>query len=126
MYTGGSAWMVSVVAVASGATQDLTTIENGSMKMIAATLSPDEQWIAYRGRDNDSLYVVHPDGSAMHEVMDQPALAMSGVQWSSSGWLGVSLVTREDSQRTLLIVEPETCQAYLLRAQGDLEGLWIP
>ena len=126
MYTGGSAWMVRVVDVASGAAQDLTTIENGSMKMLAAALSPDEQWIAYRGRDNDSLYVMHPDGSAMHAVMEQPALAMSGVQWSTSGWLGVSLVTGGDAQRTLLIVEPESCQAYLLRAQGDLEGMWIP
>jgi hypothetical protein len=125
MYTGGSAWMVRVVDVASGTAQDLTTIENGSMKMIAAALSPDEQWIAYRGRDNDSLYVMHPDGSAMHAVMEQPALGMSGVQWSTSGWLGVSLVTGGDAQRTLLIVEPESCQAYLLRAQGDLEGMWI-
>jgi DNA-binding beta-propeller fold protein YncE len=125
MYTGGSAWMVRVVDLASGTAQDLTTIENGSMKMLAAVLSPDEEWIAYRGRDNDSLYVMHPDGSAMHKVMEQPALAMSGVQWSASGWLGVSLVNGGDEQRTLLIVKPESCQAYLLRAQGDLEGLWV-
>ena len=126
MYTGGSAWMVRVVDVASGTAQDLTTIENGSMKMLAAALSPDEEWIAYRGRDNDSLYVMHPDGSAMHRAMEQPALAMSGVQWTASGWLGVSLVTGGDAQRALVIVKPESCQAYLLRAQGDLEGLWIP
>jgi len=125
MYTGGSAWMVRMVDLASGVAQDLTTIENGSMKMLAAALSPDEEWIAYRGRDNDSLYVMHTDGSAMHKVMDQPALAMSGVQWSASGWLGVSLVNGGDEQRTLLIVKPESCQAYLLRAQGDLEGLWV-
>ena len=126
MYTGGSAWMVRVVDVASGAAQDLTTIENGSMKMLAAALSPDEKWIAYRGRDNDSLYVMHTDGSAMHKVMDQPAQAMSGVQWSPSGWLGVSLVNWGDEQHTLLIVKPESCQAYRLRAQGDLDGLWVP
>jgi Tol biopolymer transport system component len=124
MYTGGSAWMVRVVDLASGAVQDLTTIENGSMKMIAAALSPDEKWIAYRGRDNDSLYVMHTDGSAMHAVMEQPALASSGVQWSASGWLGVSLIDGDQQQRTLLIVKPESCQAYRLRPQGDLEGLW--
>ncbi len=82
--------------------------------------------MAYRGRDNSSLYVMRKDGSAMHIVMDQPALAISGVQWSASGWLGVSLMNAEGVQRTLVIVKPESCQAYLLRAQGDLEGLWIP
>ena len=127
MFTGGSAWMVRVVDVASGAAQDLTTIENGSRKMLAAALSPDEEWIAYRGRDNSSLFVMRTDGSAMHAVMEQPALAISGVQWSASGWLGVSLMDRQEPQRTLVIVKPEGCQVYrLAMAQGDLEGLWLP
>ena len=126
MYTGGSAWMVRVVDVATGAAQDLATIKNGSRKMLAAALSHDEQWIAYRGRDNSSLYVMHTDGSAMHAVMEQPALAISGVQWSASGWLGASLMNAEGVQRTLVIVKPESCQAYLLAAQGDLKGLWLP
>ncbi len=127
MYTGGSAWMVRVVDVASGAAQDLTTIENGSMKMLAAVLSPDEEWIAYRGRDNSSLFVMRTDGSAMHTVMEQPALAISGVQWSASGWLGVSLIDEREPQRTLVIVKPDGCQVYrLAMVQGDLEGLWLP
>lgn len=127
MYTGGSAWMVRVVDLASGTAQDLTTIENGSMKMLAAALSPDEAWIAYRGRGNDSLYMMHPDGSAMRVVMEQPALAMSGVQWSASGWLGVSLIDGDQQRRTLLIVKPESCQVLRLpMGQGELEGLWLP
>ncbi|HLB48231.1 MAG TPA: hypothetical protein VJL59_14590, partial [Anaerolineales bacterium] len=126
MYTGGSAWMVRVMDVATGAAQDLATIENGSRKMLAAALSPDEQWIAYRGRDNSSLYVIRADGSTLHAVMEQPALAISGMQWSASGWLGASLMNAEGVQRTLVIVKPESCQAYRLRAQGDLEGLWAP
>jgi WD40 repeat protein len=127
MFTGGSAWMVRVVDVASGEAQDLTTIENGSRKMLAAALSPDEEWIAYRGRDNSSLFVMRADGSAMHAVMEQPALAISGVQWSTSGWLGVSLIDEQEPQRTLVIVKPEGCQVYrLAMTQGDLEGLWLP
>jgi len=126
MYTGGSAWLVRVVDLATGAVQDLTTVENGSVKMLAAALSPDEEWIAYRGRDNASLYVMHTDGSAMHVLMDQPALATSGVQWSASGWLGVSLIEGDGQQRTLVILNPESCQAYRLpMSQGDLEGLWV-
>jgi len=127
MYTGGSAWMVRVVDVASGEAQDLTTIENGSRKALAAALSPDEEWIAYRGRDNSSLYVMHTDGSAMHLVMDQPALAISGVEWSASGWLGVSLIEGDGQQRTLVILKPEGCQAYRLPlGHGELDGLWLP
>jgi Tol biopolymer transport system component len=126
MYTGGSAWMVRAVDVASSAAQDLATIENGSRKWLAARLSPDGEWIAYRGRDNSSLYVMHTDGSAMHVVMEQPALAISGVEWTASGWLGVSLIEGDGQLRTLVIVKPESCQAYRLpMGQGDLEGLWV-
>ena len=127
MYTGGSAWMVRVVDLASGVAQDLTTIENGSMKMLAAALSPDEEWIAYRGRDNSSLFVIRTDGSAMHVVMEQPALAISGVQWTASGWLGVSLIEGDGQQRALVLVKPESCQALRLpMGPGELEGLWLP
>lgn len=127
MFTGGSAWMVRVVDVASGAAQDLSTIENGSRKMLAAALSPDEGWIAYRGRDNSSLFVMHTDGRAMHVVMEQPALAISGVQWTASGWLGVRLIEGDGQQRALVLVKPESCQALRLpMGQGELEGLWLP
>jgi hypothetical protein len=127
MFTGGSAWMVRVVDVASGVAQDLTTIENGSRKMLAAALSPDGEWIAYRGRDNSSLFAMRTDGSAMHALMERPALAISGAQWSTSGWLGVSLIDEQEPQRTLVIVKLEDCQVYrLAMTQGDLEGLWLP
>ena len=127
MFTGGSAWKVRVVDVASGAAQDLATIENGSRKMLAAALSPDERWIAYRGRDNSSLYAMRTDGSGMHAVMEQPALAISGVQWSASGWLGVSLIEGDGPQRALVLVRPESCQAMRVpMGQGELEGLWLP
>jgi hypothetical protein len=127
MYTGGSAWMVRVVDLATGEARDLTTIENGSYKMLAARLSPDEQWIAYRGRDNSSLFAMHTDGSAMHVVIEQPALAIGGVEWTASGWLGVSLLQGDSAGGVVLIVRPETCQAYRLPVEGAyLEGLWIP
>ncbi len=126
MYTGGSAWMVRVVDVVSGEAQDLTTIENGSMKMLAAAVSPDEEWIAYRGRDSSSLFVMHPDGGEMHEVAEQPAQAISGVQWTASGWLGLSLIESEETNRALVILRPESCEAYrLAMGEGELEGLWV-
>jgi hypothetical protein len=69
---------------------------------------------------------MHPDGSEMHEVVEQPAVAISGVQWTASGWLGLSLIESEAAQRTLVILKPESCDAYRLPlGEGELEGLWV-
>jgi hypothetical protein len=126
-FTGGVAWKVYALDLTSGAARDLFTIENGSYKAINAALSPDGAWIAYRGRDNSSLYLVRTDGSDMHLVMDKPSAAISGVVWSKSGWLGVSLMNAEISDSTVVLVKPENCQTYLLPAlHGELEGLTLP
>ena len=37
------------------------------------------------GRDNSSVYLVHPDGSDMHLVLDN--VGATGIEWSRSGWL---------------------------------------
>jgi len=126
-FTGGAAWKVYSFNLASAAVRDLFTIENGSYKGLNAAISPDGNWIAYPGRDG-SLYLVHPDGSNLHTVLDNPAAAGIGaIQWSQSGWLGVSLATDSDSHTAVLLVKPEGCQVYLLQAlHGELEGLSIP
>ncbi|MFZ2097732.1 MAG: hypothetical protein WAV05_13965, partial [Anaerolineales bacterium] len=50
-FTGGSAWKVYSFELASGVSHELFTIENGTAKFLDPKLSPDGQWIAYRGRD---------------------------------------------------------------------------
>ena len=124
-YTGGVAWKVYSFDLASGVTQELFTIENGTPKFLNPTLSPDGNWIAYRGRDNSSLYLVHPDGSDMHLVLDN--VGAVGIAWSQSGWLGVSVENSNPDQSTFVLIKPDGCQAYLLPAlHGQLEGLSIP
>ena len=119
-FTGGAAWKVYSFDLASGAAHELFTIENGTPKFLNAKLSLDGNWIAYRGRDNSSLYLVHPDGSDMHLVLDN--VGAVGVEWSRSGWLGVS-----DETTFVVLIKPDGCEAYLLPAlHGDLEGLSIP
>ena len=119
-FTGGAAWKVYSFDLASGAAHELFTIENGTPKFLNAKLSLDGNWIAYRGRDNSSLYLVHPDGSDMHLVLDN--VGAVGVEWSRSGWLGVS-----DETTYVVLIKPDGCEAYLLPAlHGDLEGLSIP
>ncbi len=125
-YTGGSPWKVFAYDLASGETNELFTIENGTPKALDPTLSPDGQWIAYRGKDNSSLYLVRPDGSGMHLVLDN--VGVGSVTWTSSGWLGVSrLYKTTSSEESIILVKPNSCEAYWLpNLNGELEGLFIP
>lgn len=125
-FTGGAAWKVYAFDLVSNTSQELFTIENGTPKFLNPKLSPDGNWIAYRGRDNSSLYLVHPDGSEMHLVVDNAGAV--GIGWSQSGWLGLSLRQADINESTTVLINPESCEAYLLPAalHGDLEGLYIP
>ncbi|HEX7568065.1 MAG TPA: hypothetical protein VF355_05810, partial [Anaerolineaceae bacterium] len=51
-----------------------------------------------------------------------------GVEWSRSGWLGVSLRKANSDESTVVLIKSDGCEAYLLPAalHGDLEGLFIP
>jgi hypothetical protein len=125
-FTGGAAWKVYAFDLASSTAQERFTIENGTPKFLNAKLSPDGNWIAYRGRDNSSLYLVHPDGSDMHLVVDN--IGAVGVEWSHLGWLGVSLRKANSDESMVVLIKPDGCEAYLLPTalHGDLEGLFIP
>jgi hypothetical protein len=125
-FTGGAAWKVYGFDLASNIAQELFTIENGTPKALDPSLSPDGNWIAYRGRDNSSVYLVHPDGSEMHLVVDNAGAV--GIEWSQSGWLGMSLRKENSDEHVIVLVKPDACEAYLLPADlhGDLEGLYIP
>ncbi len=124
-YVGGAAWKVYAFDLASGVSQELFTIENGTPKFLNPTLSPDGEWIVYRGRDNSSLYLVHPDGSDMHLILEN--VGAVGMEWSRSGWLGVSLRKADSEESMVVLIKPDSCEAYLLPAlHGDIEGLFIP
>jgi len=112
--------------VASGSAQERFTIENGTPKFLNPKLSPDGNWIAYRGRDNSSLYLVRSDGSDMHLAIDNAGVV--GIEWTRSGWLGVSLKDQNSTESTIVLIKPEGCEAYRMPSslQGDLEGLFIP
>ena len=123
-YTGGAAWKVYSYDLSSDATQELFTIENGTAKFLNPMLSPDGNWIAYRGRDNSSVYLVHPDGSGMHLVLDN--VGAVGIAWGSSGWLGVSIGAEDPYVQKVILINLDTCDSYILGGlYGQLEGLVI-
>ena len=124
-YTGGAAWKVYSFDLATATPQELFTIENGTPKFLNPQLSADGKWIAYRGRDNSSVYVVHPDGSDMHLVIDNAGVV--GIEWSRSGWLVVSLGQSGTTDGKVILLNPEGCQTYLLPGlHGQIEGLYLP
>jgi Tol biopolymer transport system component len=125
-FTGGAAWKVYSFELASAVVHELFTIENGTPKFLNPKLSPDGTWIAYRGKDNSSLYLVHPDGSDMHLVLDN--IGVVGIEWSNTGWLGVSLSDQNSTTSTIVLIKPDNCEGYKVpfTVQGDLEGLFIP
>jgi hypothetical protein len=123
-YTGGAAWKVFSYDLVSRATLELSTIENGTPKFLNPKLSPDGNWIAYRGRDNSSLYLVHPDGSDMHLVLDN--VGAVGIDWTSSGWLGVSIGIDDPYVQKVLLINLDTCDSYIMNGlHGQLGGLVI-
>jgi Tol biopolymer transport system component len=123
-YTGGAAWKVFSYDLVRRATLELSTIENGTPKFLNPKLSPDGNWIAYRGRDNSSLYLVHPDGSDMHLVLDN--VGAVGIDWTSSGWLGVSIGIDDPYVQKVLLINLDTCDSYIMNGlHGQLGGLVI-
>jgi dipeptidyl aminopeptidase/acylaminoacyl peptidase len=124
--TTGSAWKIQAVDVTTNAASDLFTIENGSPKSLGAVLSPDGNWIAYHGRDADSLVLVRTDGTQMHAAIENSG-GISGIAWSQSGWIGLSLYKPDNAERRMVLLQPESCQAYIVPGlHGDLEGLFLP
>jgi len=125
MAAGGSAWQIQSIDVLTGATQNHFIIENGSYKALNAALSVDGKWIAYRGRDNGSVYIARVDGSESHLLLDNPAIGTSGLAWGGNGWLGVSLL-QEDNTHKVILVDPVTCEVWLMpQLNGNLQGLII-
>jgi len=125
---GLNGWVLRVIELETGATQDLFTLNDASVKAPNVTLSPDGQWIAYRNTDLSSLYVVRLDGTQGHKVVDRASEGISSGFWSAGGdWLAASLLNTSSNEQTVILVQPDTCQAYLLPGlHGILEGLRLP
>jgi sugar lactone lactonase YvrE len=124
-FTGGAAWKIYRYNLNDGQTQELFTIENATAKALEPRISPDGQWIAYRGHDNSSVYLIRSDGSDERLVVENGSA--NGLAWTASGWLGVSLHDYQSEQTTLALIDPETCTIYRTTGlSGQLEDLYLP
>jgi len=115
------------VNVGSGEASFLFVIENSSLKAPYPAVSPDGSRIAYRGRDNSSLYIKNMDGSEARLLLDDPTLAVSGIAWEREGYLlGISLITGVNHEGEVILLSPESCETYRFRGvRGELRAIWI-
>lgn len=122
-------FLLRAAEVTTGEVSDLFVLEDSSGKAPMPTVSPDGNWIAYRGSDNSSLYLVRMDGSEGHKVIELPSsYAITGIAWGpGSGLLGVSLITPDTPDGVIVLMQPDNCETYLLpNLTGMLEGFFIP
>ncbi|MFZ3071554.1 MAG: hypothetical protein WA110_10595, partial [Anaerolineaceae bacterium] len=113
--SSGDGFLLRSVNVETGDTEDLFVLENSSGKAPMPAISPDGKWIAYRARDNSSLYLKGMDGSPARLLLDNPATAINGLAWESAGhFLAVSLITSADQEGEMLLIAPDSCETYRL------------
>lgn len=126
MFSGGAAWQIRSIDPITGESEDLFVIEDGSFKALNAALSPDGQWIAYRGRNNNDVHLVKLDGSENRLLLESPAAGVSGLIWAQNGWLGLSLSQMNTDESKTILVDPDSCAIYELPGlTGTLEGIYI-
>ncbi len=127
---GNDGFFLRAVDVASGEVGDLFGLPNSSRKAPMPAVSPDGNWIAYRGADNGSLYIIRIDGTQGRLVIEQPSLeyAITGIVWGPVGsLLGISMITLGTGDGEVILLQLEACEAYRITTlHGELDGLLIP
>jgi Tol biopolymer transport system component len=124
----GEGFVLRSLNIITGESKDLFVLENSSMKAPWSSISPDGNWIAYRAKDNASLYIKNMDGSPARLVLDNPAIAINGITWDKGGQLlGVSLITEQNQEGEIFIIAPDSCETYRLTGvSGMLDAIYIP
>jgi archaellum component FlaG (FlaF/FlaG flagellin family) len=125
---GTDGFMLREVNVANGISEDLFVLENSSVKAPMPALSPDGQWIAYRARDNNSIYLMGLSGGPARLLMEKPGLAVNGLAWERGGHLlGVSVMTDDIPDGLILLIAADSCETYRLPdLSGELDAVIIP
>ncbi len=125
---GPRGFTLQTIDILTSEVNDLFVLEDSSRKEPFATISPDGNWVAYRGQENTGLYIVRTNGTGSRAVMERIPLTVSSIAWSQdSKWLGISLANLNSGERIVLILQPESCRSFLLpNLHGEIQGLILP
>lgn len=125
-----------VYSVLSGEKFDLRTynLQSGESNLLFpihnkagyAAVSPDGQWLVFADREfgqmNWGIFISRPDGSERKRVVDpEVPTAFMSIWGPDSQWLIVNV--QEDGQNIPVLLNPFTCQVFVLRGlRGTVEG----
>ncbi|HTX79689.1 MAG TPA: hypothetical protein VMC62_08475 [Longilinea sp.] len=123
MNTGG--FLLRAVDVASGVTQDMFVLKDSAGKSPMPVISPDGNWVAYRGQGLGRVYMMSMDGSQSRLLLDTADIPVSAIVWGQKDdWLGVSLLTPDNPNGEVILMRWQTCEVYQAsQVQGELDGL---
>lgn len=121
-------FLLRAIQIENSESWDVFVLENSSQKAPFATISWDGNWIAYRASDNSGLYIKGLNGNPSRLILENPALAISGLVWDEeSHILAVSLITQEVPEGEVFLISPENCESYRLpNLHGEVNGVIIP
>jgi len=126
--SSGEGWLLKAANIVTGDISDLFIMNDSSRKAPMPTLSLDGNWIAYRGSDNASLYLMSMKGTERRLILDRPAIAINGIVWEKEGHLlGISLITTEKPDGEVILLQIDNCEAYRLPGVlGEVDGIFLP
>ncbi|MFZ3150191.1 MAG: hypothetical protein WA116_00730 [Anaerolineaceae bacterium] len=116
--TEGTGYLLRAIEVANGEIEDIFFLENSPGKNPGLAVSPDGNWIAYRGSKQATLYVKGMDESPAKLVMDAPLqytspTAIESFVWSTdSHYLAVEVLLAGEETSTSILLDLDGCKAY--------------
>jgi len=121
-------FLLRSVEVESGEVRDVMVLSGSSLKDPRPRISPDGSRIAYRGIQNNSLYLKKLDGSQAQLLVDEVGWAISGVTWSADGKkIAISVLEESGKPAEIFIIDTTGCQVQRVSAvQGDIEAIILP
>lgn len=116
--TEGTGYLLRAIEVANGEIEDIFFLEDSPGKNPGLAVSPDGNWIAYRGSEQATLYVKGLDKSPAKLVMDAPLqytspTSIESFVWSTDNhYLAVEALLAGEETSTSILLDLDGCKAY--------------
>ncbi|MGB4595644.1 MAG: hypothetical protein WBI14_07030 [Anaerolineaceae bacterium] len=117
-FIGSPSWKVMAYSLEKQQTTELFVIENATPKALRPDLSPDGQWLTYRGQDNSSLMMVNLNDQTQRVLLEKSNVL--NAKWLDNQRLAVSLLGEGNDFR-LLVLDITNCDLAQVEGQfGEL------
>jgi hypothetical protein len=105
---------------------ELFSITDASYKLVSAHISPDGQWVTYRGRDYNTLHLIGIDGQNPRLLLENTPIL--GLRWISSNHLLLQTKSEQSGQNLALLINIEDCSSRQIQLPNGtvIEDVHIP